>query len=341
MATRLIEVFLPADRLELARSAVSSLDTLSIWSEKLSSDQSQLHILTDSASSEEITDTLRTVLADSGDELRIVSLPVEASIPSAADGEDIAASSHNGRKRPVSRVSREELYEDVSEMVQTSGPNLGMTLLSAIVATVGLARNNVAVIIGAMVIAPLLGPNVGLSLAATLGDMKLGIRALRENFIRIGAAMLLALAAGMLFNIDPSIPEIFSRTSVGTTDLVIALAAGAAGALALSTGASTTLIGVMVAAALMPPLVVAGLTAGHGDLHSALGALHLLAVNLISINLAGVIVFLIMGFRPGRTDGSSPGRASASVAAAFWVILLAALTILVFTGGGVEQTLPI
>ena len=335
MATRLIEAFLPADRLELARSAVSSLDMLSIWSEKLSSGQAQLHILADSACSEEITDTLRTVLADSGDELRIVSLPVESSIPSPEmDGEEVQVSRSSGRKRPVSRVSREELYADVNEMVLTSGPNLAMTVLSAIVAAVGLARNSIAIIIGAMVIAPLLGPNVGLSLAATLGDLKLGLRAMRENLLRIGAAMLFAIVAGMLFRMDPDIPEVLSRTTVGTTDLVIALAAGAAGALALSTGASTSLIGVMVAAALMPPLVVAGLMAGQGDFPSALGALHLLAVNLISINLAGVLVFLLMGFRPGGVKRDSQTNASASVAAAVWIILLVLLTMLILTGNG-------
>ena len=69
------------DRLELARSSVSSLDTLSIWWEKLSDNQAQLHILAEAERSEEITDRLRTALADSGEELRIVSLPVEASIP--------------------------------------------------------------------------------------------------------------------------------------------------------------------------------------------------------------------------------------------------------------------
>ncbi len=69
MAVRLIEAFMPADRLELARSSLSSLDTLSIWWEKLSNDQAQLHILAEAERSEEITDKLRSALADSGDAL--------------------------------------------------------------------------------------------------------------------------------------------------------------------------------------------------------------------------------------------------------------------------------
>ena len=78
MATRLIEVFLPTDRLELARSAISSKQLLAIWSDRLSDDKSQLHVLTEAEYSEDITDTLSEVLADTIEQVRIVSLRVEA-----------------------------------------------------------------------------------------------------------------------------------------------------------------------------------------------------------------------------------------------------------------------
>ena len=332
MAVRLIEVFLPADRLELARSSVSSLDTISIWWEKLSVEQAQLHILAEAEQSEEITDKLRSALADSGEELRIVSLPVVSSIPAPEETPDEKKVSSSSPRRKIHRVSREELYSDVNEMTKTSWPNIIMTMLSAVVCAIGLARNNIAVIIGAMVIAPLLGPNVGLSLALTIGDLGLGIRALRENTIRIGAAFAFAVIAGMVFNIDSSSSEIVSRTFIGTSDVVIALAAGAAGALALSTGAPATLIGVMVAAALMPPLVVAGLLGAMGDISGALRAGQLLAVNLISINLAGVVTFLAVGIRPDSEDDAGRARKTATVAVVVWVLLLTVLTFLIVTG---------
>ncbi len=329
MAVRLIEAFMPADRLELARSSVSSLDTLSIWWEKLSDEQAQLHILAEAERSEEITDKLRSALADSGEELRIVSLPVEASIPAPEQTREKDRKPGSILHRKMQRVSREELYADVQEMMRASWPNMIMTVLSAIVCAVGLARSNVAVIIGAMVIAPLLGPNVGLALGVTLGDFALILRALRENFLRIGAALVFAVVVGIIFQIDSQMPEILSRTSISYTDIVIALAAGAAGALALSTGAPATLIGVMVAAALMPPLVVTGMLSALGNYSGALGALQLLAVNLISINLAGVLTFLAMGIRPGSEDDVSKARILTTLALVVWILLLAVLTVLI------------
>lgn len=329
MAVRLIEVFTPADRLELARSSVSSLDTISIWWEKLSDEKAQLHILAEAERSEEITDKLRSALADSGDELRIVSLPVAASIPAPEETREESRKPGRILHRKIHRVSREELYDDVQEMMRTSWPNIIMTILSAVVCAVGLAQGNIAVIIGAMVIAPLLGPNVGLALAVTLGDFQFSLRSLRENMLRIGTAFAFAVIVGIIFQIDPNVPEIVSRTFISSTDIVIALAAGAAGALALSTGAPATLIGVMVAAALMPPLVVTGMLTALGNYRGALGALQLLSVNLISINLAGVLTFLAVGIRPGSKDDVKKARILATLAVVVWLALLAVLTVLI------------
>ena len=333
MAVRLIEAFMPADRLELARSSVSSLDILSIWWEKLSDDQAQLHILAEAERSEEITDKLRTSLADSGDKLKIVSLPVESSIPAPEEKPQEERKTAGVLSRKLHRVSREELQADVQEMMRTSWPNFIMTILSAVVCAVGLARSNIAVIIGAMVIAPLLGPNVGLALAVTLGDFGFIYRALRENLLRVGAALAFAFAVGSLFFIDPCVPEIASRTTISGTDIVVALAAGAAGALALSTGAPATLIGVMVAAALMPPLVVTGMLTALGEYTGALGSLQLLAVNLISINLAGILTFLALGIRPGSREDVPKARVLVTLALMVWIALLVVLGLLMLSGG--------
>lgn len=319
---------MPADRLELARSSVSSLDTLSIWWEKLSNDQAQLHILTEAERSEEITDRLRSALADSGEDLKIISLAVEMSIPAPEETPEGNRKPGRVLSRKFHRVSREELQADVQEMMRTSWPNFVMTILSAVVCAVGLARSNIAIIIGAMVIAPLLGPNVGLALSVTLGDFGFILRALRENLLRIGAALVFAYGVGSLFSIDPCVTEIASRTAISQTDIVVALAAGAAGAIALSTGAPSTLIGVMVATALMPPLVVTGMLYATGDIPGALGSLQLLAANLISINLAGIITFLAMGFGPGSREDVSRARTLVTLALLVWLALLVVLILL-------------
>lgn len=93
-------------------------------------------------------------------------------------------------------------------------------------------------------------------------------------------------------------PEIFSRTIVSYREILIALASGVAGALAYTTGAPSTLIGVMVAIALIPPLVTSGLFIGACYGLKGFNALLLVLVNMICINLAGVVTLLYMGIRP-------------------------------------------
>ena len=136
-----------------------------------------------------------------------------------------------------------------------------------------LVGNNVAVIIGAMVIAPMLGPNVALSLSNTLGDVTLARIALKANAVGILIAFILSVFIGFIFTVDPAIPEIASRTKVVLEAIVIALASSSAGVLAFTTGVSAILIGVMVAVALLPPLVVCGLLLGSGHELPGFGAL--------------------------------------------------------------------
>jgi uncharacterized hydrophobic protein (TIGR00341 family) len=179
------------------------------------------------------------------------------------------------------RIGREELYEDIKDAARCSRVYLTMVVLSTIVAAVGLYYNSV-IIIGAMVIAPLLGPNVALSLSTALGDQALLRHALLTALAGIATTMVLSVIIGVLLNVDPATPEVASRNAVGMGDIAVALASGAAGALAFTTGVSATLIGVMVAVALLPPLVAFGLLPGGGYPGMAMGALSLFLMNLVS-----------------------------------------------------------
>src|SRR5690606_10060231 len=117
-------------------------------------------------------------------------------------------------------------------------------------------------IIGAMVIAPLLGSNMALALSTTLGDLALMRRALLTSFAGIIVTVGISAAFGAFIYVDPKMPEIVSRLNIHFGDIAIALAAGCAGSLAFTTGVSVMLIGVMVAVALLPPLVTFGLLMG-------------------------------------------------------------------------------
>ena len=176
-----------------------------------------------------------------------------------------------------------------------------------------------------MVIAPLLGPNMAMALATALGDLTLLRRALLTALAGIAATMVLAAIVGLLLHIDPATPEIASRDGVGVGDIAVALASGVAGALAFTTGVSTTLIGVMVAVALLPPLVAFGLLLGGGHLAPAMGALSLFLINLICVNLAGVTTFLVQGLRPATWWEKDRAAKSTRIAILLWAVLLAAL----------------
>ncbi len=189
-------------------------------------------------------------------------------------------------------LSRQELYADLSDSINLNSNYILMCLLSAIVASSGVMLDNVAVIVGAMVIAPLLGPNVGMALASTLGDMELGKKAIKASVAGAGVAILVAIVAGLILNPDSWPHEVLSRTSVGWGDITLALASGSAGTLAFTTGTSGAVIGVMIAVALMPPLVVVGILLGAAEFLMAGGALMLFISNIICINLAGVFNLL-------------------------------------------------
>jgi uncharacterized hydrophobic protein (TIGR00341 family) len=194
------------------------------------------------------------------------------------------------------------------------------------VAAVGLYDNSVAIIIGAMVIAPLLGPNVASSLATALGDLALLRQALLTILAGIAMTMVLSVIIGVLLQVDPVSSEVASRTRVELGDIAVALASGCAGALAFSTGVSATLIGVMVAVALLPPLVTFGLLMGNGQPALATGALLLFLLNLICVNLAGVGTFLVQGIRPEIWWEKDRAVKATRIAIVLWVALLAALT---------------
>jgi uncharacterized hydrophobic protein (TIGR00341 family) len=285
VAGRLIEVFLPTERLELARSSVSGLMITSMWTERLSETHSQLHILTDSASSERVTKEISSALADTIEDIRIICLPVEASIPEEKDS--------------GGTISFDELKQDIVEMTSPSSSTWVLTFLSAVVAAAGLYRNSATILIGAMVIAPLLGPSVGLSLSLVHQEKHLFGISLREMIVRSVIAVVFSALLGMTLKVDPALSEITSRIQSGPSDIVLALASGAAGAIALCTGGSSTLIGVMVAVALMPPLVTAGLLWG-GGYTGWQGGLSLFALNLACIVVSGALVFAVRRLAASR-----------------------------------------
>lgn len=220
------------------------------------------------------------------------------------------------------RISRDELMSDIQDATRVTPVFVMMSFISAMVAAGGVLRDNTAIVIGAMVIAPLLGPNVALCLATTLADLKLALTAIKANLLGVAVALIPSLLLGFVLDVDAATGEIASRTDVGIGDLAIAIASGAAGVLAFTTGVSSALIGVMVAVALMPPLVTFGLLAGSGQFDLAGKSLMLLGANLICINLTGILTFALQGIRPANWWEKQQAARATKTSILLWVILL-------------------
>ncbi len=174
-----------------------------------------------------------------------------------------------------------------------------LTMLSALVGTLGLFLNSAAVIIGAMVLAPLMSPIISLSMAALRSDGSL----FRAAALCIFAGVMLALGVSaliaMIVPLQKITPEIAGRLQPSLLDLGVAIGSGIAGAYAHAReNVMKSLPGVAIAVALVPPLCVAGIGIGWLDGYVIYGAMLLFMTNLIGITLAGVLTFLVLGFAP-------------------------------------------
>jgi uncharacterized hydrophobic protein (TIGR00271 family) len=181
--------------------------------------------------------------------------------------------------------------------------------LAIVIAACGLHANSTAVVIGAMLIAPLMDPILGLSAAIVLGWTGRMVRSV--ILIALGTVVSIAIAMAVGFMIPDRIvvvPEIASRTSPTLLDLGVALGAGAAAAYALTRRASVALPGVALAVALAPPLAVVGLMLEEGLVDLAAGAFVLFLTNLVAILFAAALVLLAAGVTPGRLFRQAGGR---------------------------------
>jgi len=319
MPLRIIEIYIPGDRKDKLDKLLDKNKSMNVWSETLPGNFIHAKLLVKTEEAGPLLDELEKKFS-ALEGFRAIVLKAEATIPKPAEEEK---PQEEGEKS--TSVSRQELYQDIEESTSLTWIYILMVVLSSIVAAVGLLRNNIAIVIGAMVIAPLLGPNVALAFSITLGDLKLAQKAGKTFLVGIMAAIAVSALTGFFMEVNPSMPEILSRTNPDLGDVIIALAAGAAGVLSFTRGLPSALIGVMVAVSLLPPLVVAGLLFGAGEVSMGLGALVLFLTNVAAINVAGIVTFLVQGIKPARWWEESKARKASLIALSFWIILLAFL----------------
>jgi uncharacterized hydrophobic protein (TIGR00271 family) len=246
----------------------------------------------------------------------------------------------------IKSLTADRQAEVIAQLTAASTPNFDfflMILLSSSIATLGLIIDSVAVVIGAMLVAPLMSPILGLSLASVIGNQRVFRKALIAVTEGAGLAILLAwmwssLAKMLPFGALVELPkEVLSRTQPTPFDLVIAIAGGTAAAYALAQPQlSAALPGVAIATALLPPLCTVGIGMSLRSPDIALGALLLFITNLVAISFAGIFVFAVLGFRPAHL-GRKWGGLPVEVVLSAILVLIVTIPLVILTINFVSQ----
>jgi uncharacterized hydrophobic protein (TIGR00341 family) len=327
---KLIEVVTaPTDLDALVSFVAESQGALDYWfGPAVEGERQSFRMLVADENRQAVLDSLQELLGDTTD-TRIVVLPVEGVLPRPEALPESGENKTSGAKKSTG-ATREELYHQISRGARLDSNYLVLVVLSTVVAAIGLLEDNVAVLVGAMVIAPLLGPNLALAFAATLGDRDLMRDALLTNLVGLGLALLLSVLIGRIWPVVEPGPEIMTRTDVWFDGVALALASGAAAALSLAGGVASALVGVMVAVALLPPTATLGMMLASGRMELASGAALLLAVNIVSVNLSATLAFLARGVRPRTWLEKRQARQSAAWVAVFWTAALLLLSLALY-----------
>lgn len=220
-----------------------------------------------------------------------------------------------------------EIYESIEDSARMSKEFLILLISSCIIASLGLIQDSTAVIIGGMLIAPLMMPILGFSLGVIWGDKRL---ILRSFSILLVASALVILITSSLAAILPGVYlslEMNARINPTLYDIFIALASGVIGAYAyVNPKMSSSISGVAIAVALMPPLCTVGISIGLGEFQPALGASLLYLTNLIGIALAGSIVFWRLKIHPiTESSDEVKERAKRKILVSVFMLILIAI----------------
>ena len=243
---------------------------------------------------------------------------------------EIAPSSEPSEPDREEQNPRQEIYTQMSEDIYLDSTEISLVILATTIAAIGLVQNSQVVIIGAMVIAPLLKPNMALGVATTFGDLSLAVRTIKVGLTEIAISLLLSILLGVLVPVNLEMHEIALRTSVNLSDVILAFASGVAGAISLTAGEQKAVVGVMVSVALLPPLVVLGMLIGSGLWSSAIETAVLVSTNIVCLNLAAIATFWLRDIRPQHWWQKFQASKITGLATIFWLIVLALLVSVIF-----------
>lgn len=204
------------------------------------------------------------------------------------------------------KENENDTVKEISRNVTFQGANLWVLVFAIFIASLGLNVNSTAVIIGAMLISPLMGPIIGMGLAIGINNLELLKRSAKNYLVATIISIITASVYFLLTPLDEAQSELLARTSPTLYDVLIALFGGAAGILAISTkGKGNVIPGVAIATALMPPLCTAGYGLAIGNIYYFLGAFYLFFINTVFICISTYIGVKMLKFTPANAVGNA------------------------------------
>ena len=321
---KIVEVVADESYIDSIKNIVKKNDVPDFWVVSSESEgRKVVRILVKPEQRQTILDALQGILSTSLS-ARVVVIPIEATLPREEEPDE------KTKIISTTETTREELYNSIGKNARLNRTYLLLIFLSTVVVAIGLLKDNVTVVIGAMVIAPLLGPNLAMALGTALGDTDLMWKAFKTGLAGMSLALGLSILIGIFWPLNVESRELLARTYVGLDSAVLAMASGAAAVISLTSGIPSILVGVMVAVALLPPAATMGLMLGAGQTDLAYGAAFLLAVNIVAINLSAKLGFLIQGIKPRTWLEKKKAKQSMQSYIIIWVLTLAALLLVIY-----------
>jgi uncharacterized hydrophobic protein (TIGR00271 family) len=212
------------------------------------------------------------------------------------------------------QARRAQTRRAVEDAAALGSPYLLMNAAATLIAGFGLFEDSPAVIIGAMLIAALLGPILGMAMSLAESDLKLLRASLTAEVVGALLVLALGIALGTIDRTSPLGHEILGRTAPNILDLLIGLVGGAAASFATAKPRLASMaVGVAIATALVPPLTTCGILIARGLPDLAAGAFLLFVANFVAITFSAMVVFMILGHRATIVGSSGSGRATAMI----------------------------
>jgi uncharacterized hydrophobic protein (TIGR00341 family) len=322
MSGKILEISCKSGHLETLVSLAeqSSARILSTYEPKTDVELASIRLFVEIEAVQTTLDKIQSFLPDSAEPI-ILLCPVDAQI---GEHDDLVRGDAE-----YFLATREELFANISDGSKFDRNFMLLALLSTIVAAIGIAENNMAVVIGAMVIAPLLGPNLGLALGSVLGDKELIKTALITNGLGLLITITTSFLIALVWSPNLNSVELLSRTQVQYSSVILALASGVAAVVSLTSRLPNTLVGVMVAVALVPPATVFGMMLGIQNWPLANSAGLLLIINIAAVNFSAQLVFIVRGIRPRTWLAKRAAKQSLSINILVWSVLLLVLVVVI------------